>query len=47
MFIKEYISDVYKAVRSLLIGMKTTGYYFTHPKEIVTEQYPDNRAHSN
>ena len=24
--------------------MKLTGYYFTHPKEIITEQYPDNRA---
>ncbi len=23
--------------------MKMTGYYFTHPKEIITEQYPDNR----
>ena len=23
--------------------MRLTGYYFTHPKEIVTEQYPDNR----
>lgn len=43
MFIKDYISEVFKATRSLLTGMKTTGYYFTHPKEIVTEQYPDNR----
>ena len=29
---------------SLLKGMKLTGYYFTHPKEILTEQYPDNRS---
>jgi NADH-quinone oxidoreductase subunit I len=44
MFIKEYISDVYKAVASLLKGMKTTGSYFVRPKEIITQQYPDNRA---
>lgn len=44
MFLKDYISDVFKATKSLLTGMKTTGYYFTHSKEIVTEQYPDNRA---
>jgi NADH-quinone oxidoreductase subunit I len=44
MFIKNYISDVLNAVKSLLTGMKTTGYYFFHPKEIITEQYPENRA---
>ena len=44
MFLKEYIKDVYGAVRSLLVGMRRTGYYFTHHKEIITEQYPDNRA---
>src|SRR6187431_659186 len=43
MFIKEYISDIYKATKSLLTGMKRTGYYFVHPQETVTEQYPDNR----
>ncbi|MBZ5857788.1 4Fe-4S binding protein [Flavihumibacter profundi] len=43
MFIKDYISDVYKAVRSLLTGMKTTGKYFIHPGEIITQQYPENR----
>jgi len=31
-------------VKSLLTGMRITGYYFVHPKEIITEQYPDNRA---
>ena len=25
-------------------GMKKTLYYFTHHKEIITQQYPDNRA---
>jgi NADH-quinone oxidoreductase subunit I len=44
MFIKDYIKEVYRAVRSMLKGMRMTGYYFTHPKEIITEQYPDNRT---
>jgi len=44
MFIKDYISEVYKGVKSLLVGMKRTGYYFTHRKEIITQQYPDNKA---
>ena len=43
MFIVKYIKDVFGAVKSLLIGMKRTGYYFTHHKEIITQQYPDNR----
>jgi NADH-quinone oxidoreductase subunit I len=47
MFIKSYLSDIYHAVRSLLKGMKTTGYYFVRPKEIITQQYPDNRATMN
>ncbi len=29
---------------SLLKGMKITGYYFFSPKEVVTEQYPENRS---
>ncbi len=44
MFLKEYIKDVYGAIKSLLVGLNRTGYYFTHHKEIITEQYPDNRA---
>lgn len=44
MFITNYIKDVLKGLKSLLTGMKVTGYYFTHHKEIITEQYPDNRA---
>lgn len=43
MFIVDYIKEVAGAVKSLLTGMKLTGYYFTHPKEIITQQYPDNR----
>lgn len=30
-------------MKSLAVGMKRTLYYFTHHKEIITEQYPDNR----
>ena len=44
MFLKNYIKEIYQAITSLLKGMKMTGYYFTHHKEIITEQYPDNRA---
>jgi len=44
MFLKEYISDVFGAIKSLTTGMRRTAYYFTHHKEIITQQYPDNRA---
>ena len=44
MFIIDYIKDIFKGLKSLLTGMRVTGYYFTHHKEIITEQYPDNRA---
>jgi NADH-quinone oxidoreductase subunit I len=43
MFIVNYIKEIYNAVKSLLTGMRLTGYYFTHPKEIITQEYPDNR----
>jgi NADH-quinone oxidoreductase subunit I len=42
-FLKDYISTVYNAIRSLLKGMKMTGYYFTNHKEIITQNYPENR----
>ena len=45
MFLKEYFSTIFRSIGSLWKGMRLTGYYFSHPrKEIVTEQYPDNRA---
>jgi NADH-quinone oxidoreductase subunit I len=47
MFIKEYFKDIYNAIKSLLVGMNRTGYYFTHHKEIITQQYPDNRLDLN
>jgi NADH-quinone oxidoreductase subunit I len=43
MFLINYIKDIFSAIRSLLKGMRRTGYYFTHHKEIITQQYPDNR----
>lgn len=43
MFLIDYIKDVFKGVGSLWKGMRRTGYYFTHHKEIITQQYPDNR----
>jgi NADH-quinone oxidoreductase subunit I len=43
-FIVDYISEIFSATKSLLTGMKRTGAYFVRPKEIITQQYPDNRA---
>jgi NADH-quinone oxidoreductase subunit I len=43
MFIVNYIKEVISAIKSLWVGMRRTGYYFTHHKEIITEEYPDNR----
>ena len=42
MFTSKYIKDVFNAVKSLATGMRRTLYYFTHHKEIITQQYPDN-----
>ncbi len=40
MFLKDYITDIYQATKSLLTGMKRTGYYFISPKELVLpEEY--------
>lgn len=44
MFITKYFSDIFRGVKSLLIGMRRTGYYFLHHKEIITQQYPETRA---
>ena len=41
----DYITDVFNATKSLLKGMRRTGYYFTHHKEIITQQYPDVSKH--
>jgi len=39
-----YLKEIFGAVAALFKGMRVTGYYFVHPKEIVTQQYPENRA---
>ncbi len=44
MFLKEYFGSIFSSIKSLLTGMKLTGYYFTHHNKIITEEYPDNRA---
>lgn len=41
-FLVKYIKDVFGAIGSLWKGMRRTGYYFTHHKEIITQQYPDD-----
>ncbi len=41
MFIVKYIKEVFGGVKSLLTGMRRTGYYFTHHKQIITQQYPE------
>lgn len=41
-FLKEYFKTIATSVKSLATGMKITGFYFVHPKEIVTEEYPNN-----
>lgn len=41
MFLKDYISTIFGTVSSLMKGMKLTGYYFTHKKEVITQEYPE------
>jgi len=41
--VSEYISEVVQGVKSLFKGMSVTGYYFLHPKEIITQEYPNNK----
>lgn len=43
-YIIDYFAEVFKAIGTLLSGMKLTWFYFVHPKEIITQQYPENRA---
>jgi len=38
-----YIVSILKGMKTLVDGMRVTGYYFVHPKQIVTQQYPENR----
>lgn len=43
----KYIKDIFSGLKSLATGLRRTLYYFTHHKEIITQQYPDNRATMN
>jgi len=43
MGVAQYFKDIAFGVQALLQGMKVTGHYFFHPKEIITQQYPENR----
>ena len=44
MFIVKYIKEVVGGVRSLLSGMRLTGWYaLNHKREKITQQYPDNK----
>ncbi len=36
-----YFKTIFITIGSLLRGMKRTGYYFFHPREIITQQYPE------
>jgi len=38
-----YISEIFRAIWSLLTGMKVTAKYFFTPWNNVTQQYPENR----
>ena len=43
-FLKNYIKEVFGAVRSSLKGMRVTGKYaLHHRREKITQQYPDNK----
>jgi len=39
----QYFSGIIKGLKTLVSGMTITGYYVSHPKEIITQQYPENR----
>jgi NADH-quinone oxidoreductase subunit I len=38
-----YFKEIFQGIVSLLKGMKVTGYYFIHPRQVVTQRYPENR----
>ncbi len=39
----KYITSIYDAVSSFLVGMRLTGNTFISPRKILTQQYPENR----
>ena len=43
MEIVKYFKDIIFGIKALLAGMRVTGSYFFNPKEIITQQYPENK----
>jgi NADH-quinone oxidoreductase subunit I len=41
--VAKYFKDVFSGVWSLVKGMQVTWHYISHPSEIITQQYPENR----
>lgn len=41
--IVNYFKDIAAGLQSLIKGLRITGHYFLRPKEIITQQYPENR----
>jgi NADH-quinone oxidoreductase subunit I len=39
----QYFSEIFSSLRDLWGGMMVTGRYFVSPRQIVTQQYPENR----
>ncbi len=39
----KYIKEIFQGLGTLVKGMAITGHYISHPKEIITQQYPENR----
>lgn len=39
----KYIKQIFQGLGTLVKGMAITGHYISHPKEIITQQYPENR----
>jgi NADH-quinone oxidoreductase subunit I len=44
---RSYLKEVFSGLKSLATGLRRTLYYFTHHKEIITQEYPDNRETMN
>lgn len=40
----DYFKEIFNGVASLYKGLTVTGGYLVSPKDIVTQQYPENRA---
>jgi NADH-quinone oxidoreductase subunit I len=38
-----YFKEIFNTVNSLWAGLRVTGKYFIRPRQIVTQQYPENR----